>query len=308
MIRTLSAVLAAAGVAVFAARQPQHSDTRSTDAPAAAASDQQDFHWSGRLGSGERIEIRNVVGEIRAEPSSGDEVTVTGERHGRDAEDVRIEMVRRDGGVVICAIYGSPDGDDGWTSHRKNDDDDGDDGPRDACSPGRHSHTHNTDASVDFTVHVPAGVRLVARNVSGDVEASGLRGEVDASSVSGNVHVSTAGAVEASSVSGNVVAALGRTSGHDLDFRSVSGNVTLEVPEGIDADFRASTLSGEIESDFPMRLGRGSRGKDDDDDDDGSSIHVHVRIGQQAHGRLGRGGPELSVSTISGNVTLRKAR
>jgi DUF4097 and DUF4098 domain-containing protein YvlB len=149
---------------------------------------------------------------------------------------------------------------------------------------------------VDFTVRVPAGVKLAARTVSGSVEALRLRGPVDARSVSGSVRVSTAGPVQASSVSGNVTAALGRMGGQDLAFRSVSGNVTLEVPAGIDADFEARTLSGNIDSDVPLQIGGEGRGR------------FGVRVGQQVHATLGRGGPTLHVTTVSGDVVLRRTR
>ncbi|HEU0054235.1 MAG TPA: hypothetical protein VFQ39_13705, partial [Longimicrobium sp.] len=48
----------------------------------AAAQGQQDFRWSGRLGSGEEIEIRNLNGDVRAEASSSGQVEVVGYRRG----------------------------------------------------------------------------------------------------------------------------------------------------------------------------------------------------------------------------------
>jgi len=261
-----------------------------------AAAQQQDFRWSGRVAQGERIQINNIVGDIRAEPADGGEVTVTGVRAGPGAERVRVEVVRRGDATVICAIYPG-DGGSGWR-----DGDDDDDGPRgrarDACDQRNVNIRGETRARVDFTVRVPAGVRLSANTVSGDVEARALRGPVTARSVSGDVHVTTSGPVEASTVSGSVVATLGRTGGEELQFRSVSGNVTLQVPAGIDADFDARTLSGSIESDFPLDRGR---------EDDGRGRY-RVAVGHHARGTLGRGGPSLSVHTVSGDVALRRIR
>jgi hypothetical protein len=289
MIRIFTAAGTAALLAGTAAHSGQAAPAPASTPRAEAKAPQQDFHWRGRLASGEQIQINNVIGDIRAEPADGDEVVVTGVRHGRNAERVRIEVVRRREGTVICAVY-PPDGNGrGW----RDDDDDDDRGPRDACNP-RSTNSRDGDASVDFTVRVPASVKLAARTVSGNVEALRLRGPVDARSVSGNVRVSTAGPVQASSVSGSVTATLGRMGRQDLTFRSVSGDVTLEVPAGIDAEFQARTLSGSIESDFPLLLGGG--------DEHG------VRVGQQAHATLGRGGPALHVTTVSGDVVLRRSR
>ena len=61
----------------------------------------------------------------------------------------------------------------------------------------------------------------------------------------------------------------------------------------------AQTLSGDIESDFELRRDRGY-----DDEEDG----VHVNIGSSAKGTIGRGGPELSVNTVSGDIRLERVR
>jgi DUF4097 and DUF4098 domain-containing protein YvlB len=116
--------------------------------------------------------------------------------------------------------------------------------------------------------------------------------------------------VQATSVSGDIEATLGRTAGQSLRFSSVSGDVTLRVPAGLDADFSARTLSGSIDSDFPLTIGSGRdrrRSRDDDDDGYGPG-RIHVRIGQNASGRIGRGGPDLTVNTVSGDIALVRVR
>lgn len=262
-----------------------------------SAQRQEEFRWSGRLASGQEIEIRNLNGDVRAEPSSGSEVEVVGQRRGDDVDEVEIRVVRQGDGMLICAVF--PNSGRSWSGRRGRDEggerrSGGDDG---CSSRGRRTSTRNFDARVDFVVRVPAGVRLTAATVSGDVSARGLRSAVSARSVSGDVDVSTTGRAEASSVSGNVTATLGRTGGQDLDFRSVSGDVVLRLPEGIDADFDARTVSGEIESDFPVASTRR----------DGSRW-VNVRVGEHVRGTWGRGGPALSVTTVSGDITVRRTR
>jgi len=270
-------------------------------AGAAAPLPQQDFHWSGRLARGEQITVKGIIGDVRAEPTSGDEVTVTAVRRGRGADRVRIEVVRRSEGVVVCAVY-PRDADDSGRWRRDDDDDDDRREPRDACNQ-RSGSMRGEAARVDFTVRVPAGVRVSLASVTGDVYASGLHSPVRAASVSGSVRVSSDGPVQASSVSGDVEATMGRTGSESLHFNTVSGNVVLRVPASTDADFSARTLSGSIESDFPLEVGGRGR-RDDDDDDDDRGPRVHVRIGQQVHGRLGRGGPDLRVNTVSGDISL----
>ncbi|HEX2207346.1 MAG TPA: DUF4097 family beta strand repeat-containing protein, partial [Longimicrobium sp.] len=155
------------------------------------------------------------------------------------------------------------------------------------------------DAQVNFTIRVPAGVRFATRIVAGDVNATGLRSPVDVATVSGDVRVSTTGTARASTVSGDVEATFAQTDGEEMEFNSVSGDVILRLAGDVGARVSAQTLSGEISSDFELRM----RGEDDDDDDG-----FHIQIGSEAEGVIGRGGPELSINTVSGDIRIQRAR
>lgn len=255
---------------------------------AARTASQEDFRWAGRLARGQQIEIRGIVGDIRAEPASGDQVEVVGRRSGDDVHRVRIEVVEGEDGVVICAIYPARGG--SYNGDRQR---------TDACDDNNSGEVDAEDARVDFTVRVPAGVKFASRTVAGDVNATGLRGAVDVSTVSGDVTVSTTGTARAATVSGDVTATFGETDGEEMEFASVSGNVILRLAGNVGAEVSAHTLSGEIESDFDLRV----RGKDEDDDDG-----FQIEIGSAASGRIGGGGPELNVSTVSGDIRLERVR
>lgn len=258
---------------------------------------QEDFRWSGRIARGNEIEIRGLVGDVEAVPASGDQVEVIGRRVGREADRVRIEVMETDGGVVICTIYPvrSRWNDDGERRSRR-----GGDGPCDNERSGE-LDVDSDEARIEFTVRVPAGVRFAAKTVAGDIRANGLRSHVDAASVSGNVRVSTTGTARAATVSGNVDATFGETDGDDMEFASVSGNVVVRLAGDVGARVEAHTLSGDIESDFDLRMRPGN----DDDNDYGG---FRIDIGRQATGTIGRGGPELSLNTVSGNIRLVRGR
>ncbi|WP_420127031.1 DUF4097 family beta strand repeat-containing protein [Longimicrobium sp.] len=278
-------VLAAAAAQTVPARLAQQQ-------PAARAASQEDFRWAGRLARGQQIEIRGIVGDVRAEVASGDQVEVVGRRSGDEADRVRIEVVEGADGVVICAIYpASGRGGSGNGGRRRTD----------ACdnNNGQGGEIDAEDARIDFTVRVPAGVKFASRTVAGDVNATGLRSAVDVATVSGDVTVSTTGTARAATVSGDVTATFGETDGEDMDFASVSGNVILRLAGNVGAEVSAQTLSGEIESDFDLRM----RGEDEDDDDG-----FHIEIGSAASGTIGRGGPELNVNTVSGDIRLERVR
>lgn len=263
-------------------------------ATASAAGAQEPFNWQGRIATGREIEIKGVIGDVRATVASGNEVQVSATRqrgrHG-NPQDVQIRVVEHNGGVTICAVYP------GRGSNPSNHCDNG----------GRNdSNREQNDTRVNFTVRVPAGVRFVGRTVSGDVEANGLRSDVNAATVSGNARVSTTGNVSAGSVSGNVdistsgygdastvsgdiTASLGRASWPEpLDFRTVSGKITLTLPTATAAQVRAQSMTGRIQSDFPLEIDQ-------------------RRMQARATGTLGRGGRELNLQTLSGDIRLRRA-
>ncbi len=240
--------------------------------PAAA---QDDFQWRGTLRPGQTIEIRGVNGPIQAVLSNDDAVRVQATRTARrsDPESVRIEVVSHADGVTICAVYPTPRG-----ARRPNE-----------CRPGGGpSSVRDNDVQVQFVVRVPAGVRLAGHTVNGSVRARALRSDVVARTVNGSVEVETTGIAEAVTVSGSITGRLGRsTLGRDISFQTVNGNVTLDLPADLGAEFRGSTVNGSIDSDFPILMsGQVSR--------------------RSLRGTIGDGGPELRVSTVNGSIRLRR--
>jgi DUF4097 and DUF4098 domain-containing protein YvlB len=91
-------------------------------------------------------------------------------------------------------------------------------------------------------------------------------------------------------VSGEIEASIESLSGRgSLSFKSVSGDVKLQLPRSLDADLSMSTVSGQLDSDFQLTLGgRTSR--------------------RRIEARIGRGGRDLDVTTVSGDVALRAYR
>ena len=63
-----------------------------------------EFHWRGKLAAENVVIIKNVNGNIDAEPATGDEVEVTAEKSGPRANEVKIEVSQLPDGIMICAI------------------------------------------------------------------------------------------------------------------------------------------------------------------------------------------------------------
>jgi hypothetical protein len=251
--------------------------------PAAASAHVQEepFRWSGALASGQVLEVKGILGTITAEPAPGGTAEVVAEKVGRatDFAAVEIRVVEESDGVTICAVYHPEDYD--------SDDCDLDGRRRDGAD------NRNTRVDVDFTVRVPAGVELIAGVVSGDVQANGLRSDVSAHSVSGDVAVSTTGVVEAGTVSGSIDVEMGSLDWTRLSFNTVSGDVTLRVPEGLEAEVEFESLSGRLDTDFDLRVENRRDGR---------------FVGSRVEGTIGAGGRELTFHTVSGDVRLLRAR
>src|SRR5207244_11616487 len=93
------------------------------------------------------------------------------------------------------------------------------------------------------------------KTVNGEVEAAGLGADVEAYTVNGGIHISTSGYAEATTVNGSIVAAMGKASWTDgVEFRTVNGGITLDLPPGLSAEVRAETVNGEIFTDFPLMV------------------------------------------------------
>ncbi len=167
----------------------------------------EEMRWHGWVPGGQVVEINNVLGDVRAEQTSGDEVEVIAMKHGTDdPQRVSIEVVEHKGGVTICAVY--PD------AHP--------DHPFD-CRPShgggfRQAEYSDTqarirwdnggggdvllpDMSVDFIVRIPKRLRFIGRTIDGeisstlgdqDVEAHSVRGDVSVEMTAADVHAETA--------------------------------------------------------------------------------------------------------------------
>jgi putative adhesin len=242
-------------------------------APSLAAG-QDEFHWKGTIPPGKAIEIKGVNGDVSAVAGSGAvEVTAVKHAHRSDPDEVKIQVVPSEDGVTICAVYPS-------------------DGPgENSCEPGDHDHMNvrDNDVHVDFTVRVPAGVRFRGATVNGKVDAANLSSDVDAATVNGSIRIATTGYAEARTVNGSIVATIGRSTwGDALDFTTVNGGITLDLPADLSAEVRASTVNGGIETDFPLT--------------------ITGRFGpRRLNGTIGAGGRRLDLSTVNGTIRLRKS-
>jgi hypothetical protein len=241
---------------------------------------QSDRTWSlsERVPAGEWIRVRNLNGELRVRSSNSDKVEITATKSWRrgDPKDVRIETKKSsDGSILVCAF---------WTEDA-------------TCSEDSYkSNSHNdgwrrrdNDVAVDFEIRVPKGVKVGVFGVNGDVSVDGASSEVRAGTVNGSVDaVSIGGPVQASTVNGSVHATMGKFDGdQDLTYSTVNGTVVAEFTGDVDADIDLSTVNGRFQTDWPVTI----------------SGRIDPR---RLRATLGKGGRRIKLSTVNGNVELRK--
>jgi hypothetical protein len=209
-----------------------------------------------KVGSNGEIHIGNIAGNIIITRGGGSEATleVIKTSRGRTTDEARemlglvqVDVTERGGRAEVRTRY--PEGD-------------------------RHERRRNVHVSVAFNLAAPAGTRVTATSVSGDVSCKDITGDVMLESVSGSVHIANGGRVaaaksisgnveitdteiegqaEASSVSGNVL--MRSVKARSLEAASVSGNV---IVQDVTSDrVEGQTVSGEVQ--FSGTLTRGGR-------------------------------------------------
>lgn len=241
----------------------------------------EDFSKTLPLKAGGRFTLENVNGGVEVSTWKEDKVEIkavkTARRREEDLAKVEIRVEEVAGGVVVKAV---------WPKFPK-----------------------RADVSVHFTVQVPEGAILDGfETVNGGVEVTGRFERAEVGTTNGSVTIKdAAGEFEAGTTNGVV-----RVAGFDgrlkadttngsikLEGLSLKGPLSAETTNGsitvvltgaetLNADLRASVTNGHITVDFPVTLDglKGSK--------------------KRIEGRIGQGGPEISLHTTNGSITLTK--
>ncbi|MEO7217085.1 MAG: DUF4097 family beta strand repeat-containing protein, partial [Gemmatimonadaceae bacterium] len=210
-------------------------------------------------------------------------------RPGGDPTTVHYAVVRDGDNVVICAMWRDDATCDTRGVHGDHNRDRGGDRRR--------------DVSAEFSIQVPAGVRLNSNTVNGDltvehitsnvragtvngtVRVTQVSGDVRARTVNGNVNIDTrSGTASGETVNGSIEATIGSGGTGDIRFRSVNGDITINAPSSLNADVDLNVMNGSIDSKYPLNFDRRKK---------------------HADGTIGSGGRQLSATTVNGSIKLR---
>ena len=266
-----------------------------------------DFEWQEAVPRGYTVEVRGIIGTIHAEPSSGGQARVVGTRikgeHG-EPNGVEIRIMRVSRRIIICTVYPR---DRRWGSLDESDESDESDDVCEAAQRNAPTRGRN-DTRIDFRVQVPAGVHFVGQTVTDDVVLRGLRGNAEGYSVAGDVAISDvrgtaidaatiggridlldldAGQVYGGTLSGDVHFKGKIHAGGDYSFLSYAGEVIIELPNSAGVSFTVNAPRDDVRSVVPLSPSPSAR--------------------RRMFGRQGNGSAEMTVTSLSGGVEIRKA-
>ncbi|MFJ4795357.1 DUF4097 family beta strand repeat-containing protein [Kitasatospora purpeofusca] len=152
---------------------------------------------------------------------------------------------------------------------------------------GFSEHVSTQTANADITLVGLTG-RTDANTVTGDVDAQSVAGQLRLNTVSGRLTVlaGTAEKVSANAVTGAVTLDLAAAAAAQIKVNTVSGAVGVRLPPLTGTKVEAGTTSGDLSSGFEELTVTGNWGT------------------KRLSGQLGDGSGSLSVTTVSGAVTV----
>ena len=136
-----------------------------------------------------------------------------------------------------------------------------------------------------------SGDDMVLRNLSGDLEVRTTSSDLTLEAITGPV--------VANSVSGNIEVVFGEVNQEKpCSITVVSGDADITLPPQTPATLQLASVSGEVYTDFDIKL-----------KDDGQKKGLtRLGMGRPIVGTINNGGVDLRVTAVSGNVYLRKGQ
>jgi DUF4097 and DUF4098 domain-containing protein YvlB len=157
----------------------------------------------------------------------------------------------------------------------------------------------------DFELKVPIETSLYLKTVNeGDIRVENVKGEFEVKNVNGGITMNEiAGAVEARTVNGEVKVVFIRKPESACSFRTINGDLEISFPKNLSADFRLKTFNGDIYSDFPVTYLPAKAPVQDREK--GKFVYKSDRFFGV---RVGKGGPEIKLDTLNGNILITQGK
>lgn len=261
----------------------------SVSVPAAPVTEERSWTESHAVtGSAPRLEVSNIWGSVQVRVGPPGRITATITEFRSAPDETRFERskeriklrVEADASGVAFAV-GEPEG--RW--RRWND-----------CR----------DCRVDyqFDIEVPPDTLVDAGTVmDGKVVIRGVAGAIKASNVNGPIDVADVRDCEAvNSVNGPITVDYSRAPLENCRIETVNGDVTLIMPTGSGLDVQMDLFNGDVSSKLPVSALELPATVEQFTEDN----RTRYRIQQMAGMRIGTGGPTYSITSMNGDLRIRK--
>jgi len=215
-----------------------------------------------------RVEIGNVNGKIRVEPSSGNTVEITAIKKARGATPEQAKAALERATIVENVSAGSIKIETRITRLEG-------------------IVFNGGNLQVEYLVRVPAGAEMRATTVNGGIEIAGLKGRVTAETTNGGVEArSVSGQLEASTTNGGLDIDLESIAEGGVKLECTNGGIKVRLPRDAKATISASITNGGISAgDLAIdATGENSR--------------------RRLEGRMNGGGPRLQIAGTNGGISL----
>ena len=155
-----------------------------------------------------------------------------------------------------------------------------------------------------FEVTVPPGTQLDVGTVNdGRIDVAGISGMVRASNVNGPISVSEiVDCSDLESVNGAVDVSFSVAPGQNCNIETINGDIAISLPDGSGIDVALDLFNGRMTTEFEVDS-YALPAQVEQSTDNG---HYRYRILQSAGLRLDGGGPTFSISSLNGDIQIRK--
>jgi DUF4097 and DUF4098 domain-containing protein YvlB len=150
-----------------------------------------------------------------------------------------------------------------------------------------------TDAVVN--VHNIENGHVHVRTMRGQITLTDIRnGHVEVASISGDIHLKsvTGPVVQANSGSGKIFYDGDFGSGGDYKFTTHTGDIEAMAPVNVSADFRAHSVLGRVQNDFPLQA---------------QHSRFSAEAGRSFFGTAGKAASQVVLRSFSGKIRLKQA-
>jgi hypothetical protein len=211
------------------------------------------------LGANASISLFNLTGRIKVEGWDEPQAEVRVIKEGGSEQDRQAVQIKLDAGSDRLSLETSP--------------------------------TRSSPVEVHYELKLPRRVREIQiKSADSEVELSQIAGTINVTLQGSSIELSdVSGTINTKIVQGDTKATVsGKLSGPQV-FKSVNGDIELQLTADVNADIKAETIDGDIEVDEALNLKVEKR-----------------RVGQTVAGRVGSGGVPIKIETVNGDIRIVK--